>query len=195
VYLLLTRHGESEFNRDGLSPVDSPLTELGREQAQRLGAWLAEHETIDAFYASTLTRARQTAEIVNQFLQMDVTYWDDLREADEYPLPHVPRHSEPLDPFAASPPDEVHRAFRARIECAVARIVEAHPEGTVLVVAHGGSLGVLLRLLTGAPAALFSTDNCTLHKLSWRSPDVDARLGGHWILHYLNRRSHLGDTG
>lgn len=191
MYLLLTRHGESEFNRDGLSPVDSPLTELGREQARRLGVWLAEYETIDAFYASTLTRSRQTAEIINRYLQMDVTYWDDLREADEYPLPHVPQHSEPLAPHAASPPDLVYQAFRARIERACARILDAHPEGTVLVVSHGGSLGVLLRLLTGAPAALFATDNCALHKLQWQAPSVNARFGGRWMLHYLNWRAHL----
>jgi broad specificity phosphatase PhoE len=191
MYLLLTRHGESVFNRDGLSPMDSPLTELGHEQARLLGAWLAEHETVTAFYASPLRRARQTAEILNSYLQMEVTYLDDLREADDYPLPHVPSHSELLAPCDSSPPDQFYQAFRDRIERATALIVNGDPDGSVLVVAHGGSLGILIRLLLGAPAALISTDNCALHKLSWRPPQADANMGGHWIVHYLNRRSHL----
>jgi broad specificity phosphatase PhoE len=195
MHLLLTRHGQSVFNRDGLSPVDSPLTELGCEQARQLGAWLAGHETPTGFYASTLRRAHQTAEIINGFLQMAVSFLDDLREAEEYPLPHVPRQSNPLAPLGASLPDETYQAFRARIERAAALIMDAHPDGKVLVVAHGGSLGVMIRLLLGAPTALISTDNCALHKLSWHAPQVDARLGGHWIVHYLNQRAHLDPKG
>ena len=193
--LLLARHGQSLFNRDGLSPVDSPLTTLGREQARLLGAWLADQEPVTGFYASSLQRARETAEIVNTFLRMEVSTLDELREADEYPLPHVPRHLGPFDALAASPPDEIYRAFRQRIERAMRSIMDTHLEGTVLVVAHGGSLGVLLRSLLGAPAVLFSTDNCALHRLSWRSIETDATAGGRWILHYLNRRSHLDGHG
>ena len=191
VHLLLTRHGESVFNRDRLSPVDSPLTELGRREARLLGSWLAEHEELAAIYTSTLRRARETAELINGFLQIEVSFLDDLREADEYPVPHVPRHVDPLDPLASSPADQTYQAFRARVKRATGLILNATPESNVLVVAHGGSLGIMIRLLLGAPAALISTDNCALHRLSWRPTEDDARLGGRWIVHYLNRRAHL----
>ena len=39
--LALIRHGESTFNRDGTGGTDSPLTDLGIEQARRLAHWLA----------------------------------------------------------------------------------------------------------------------------------------------------------
>ncbi len=39
--LLLIRHGESTYNRDGTGGLNSELTELGVEQARRLCPWLA----------------------------------------------------------------------------------------------------------------------------------------------------------
>jgi broad specificity phosphatase PhoE len=195
MYLLVARHGESEFNRDGRSPVDSPLTAQGRDQARRLGAWLLEHEPVDALYSSPVLRARQTAEIVGSFLQMEATYLDDLREADEYPLPHVPLQRGPLYPAASSPPDAIYQALRSRVRRAIASLLEAHHDGNVLVIAHGGSIGALFRVLWGSPATLISSDNCALHKLSWRTWEADGQAGGRWIVHYLNRRTHLDVQG
>jgi broad specificity phosphatase PhoE len=171
--------------------VESPLTDVGREQARRLGVWLAEHQAIGAFYASPLLRARQTAEIVNRFLGMEIAFLGDLCEAEEYLVAHVPQHADPLVPLAATQPDSLYEAFRSQVERAMAYLMEAETEHSVLVIAHGGTLGTLIRLLLGAPAALISTDNCALHRLSWQHPEADPKLGGHWLVHYLNRRAHL----
>lgn len=65
--ILFVRHGESEANVLGRMQghLDSPLSALGREQAQILGSWMAERRlTFDAAYCSPLLRARETAEIV-----------------------------------------------------------------------------------------------------------------------------------
>src|SRR5262249_6808988 len=65
--LILVRHGESEGNALGRlqGHVDSPLTPLGRAQARRVGGWLKAHAPRwAASYASPLTRARTTAEII-----------------------------------------------------------------------------------------------------------------------------------
>ncbi len=191
--LVLARHGESEYNRDGLSPVDSPLTALGREQARRLGLWLAAQEPFTAFYASTLQRARQTAEIVNSFLQMEIVYLDDLREASEYLVQHVPGMRSPLAPHSVPPPDAFYQAFQDQVRRALLTIFDAEPQGRVLVVAHGGTLGTMLRLVLGAPAALVTTGNCAVHSLSWHPLDVERQQGGHWTVHFANRRAHLDD--
>jgi probable phosphoglycerate mutase len=58
--IVLIRHAQPEWVRDGLNVVDPPLTDLGREQAGRLAAWLAE-ESFDEVLVSPLVRARQTA--------------------------------------------------------------------------------------------------------------------------------------
>lgn len=58
--IVLIRHGEPEWVRDGLAVVDPPLTERGHEQARQLATALAD-ETFDEIYVSPLVRARQTA--------------------------------------------------------------------------------------------------------------------------------------
>lgn len=59
--IVLIRHGEPEWVRDGLTIVDPPLTDRGRRQAELLADWLrAEH--FDEVLVSPLVRARQTAQ-------------------------------------------------------------------------------------------------------------------------------------
>jgi len=58
--ILLIRHGQPEWVRDGLAVVDPPLTELGHRQAERLAAALGD-EAFDEVHVSPLVRARQTA--------------------------------------------------------------------------------------------------------------------------------------
>ena len=58
--LVLVRHAEPEWTREGLS-VDNPgLTDRGHEQARRLAERLA-HERFDAILVSSMVRAQQTA--------------------------------------------------------------------------------------------------------------------------------------
>jgi probable phosphoglycerate mutase len=58
--LVLVRHAEPEWVRDGLAIDDPPLTERGFEQAERLAARLAD-EHFDEVVVSPLLRTRQTA--------------------------------------------------------------------------------------------------------------------------------------
>jgi len=58
--IVLIRHGEPQWIRDGLNVVNPPLTERGHQQAQRLAERLAE-EQFDEVLVSPLVRARQTA--------------------------------------------------------------------------------------------------------------------------------------
>ena len=58
--LVLVRHAEPEWVREGLTIDDPPLTERGFEQAERLATRLAE-ERFDEVLVSPLLRARQTA--------------------------------------------------------------------------------------------------------------------------------------
>jgi probable phosphoglycerate mutase len=60
VELLLIRHGEPEWVRDGLNIVDPPLTALGQQQALALAEAMA-GEQLDEVLVSPLLRARQTA--------------------------------------------------------------------------------------------------------------------------------------
>ncbi len=63
--LIFVRHGQSEANLHRIFAgwTDAPLTEQGRCQAALAAEWLARY-SIDAAYASDLSRAYETASIV-----------------------------------------------------------------------------------------------------------------------------------
>jgi probable phosphoglycerate mutase len=60
VEIVLIRHGQPEWIRDGLNVVNPPLTELGHSQAAAMGRKMAT-EAFDEILVSPLNRARQTA--------------------------------------------------------------------------------------------------------------------------------------
>jgi probable phosphoglycerate mutase len=78
--IVLVRHGETEWSRDGrhTGRTDVPLTELGREQARALGAQLAARR-FDVVLTSPLSRASETCRLAG-FDGADVR--DDLLEWD-----------------------------------------------------------------------------------------------------------------
>lgn len=73
--LLMVRHGQYDM-REG---SELRLTDMGRAQADHVGRSLAK-ERIDAFHASSLIRARETAELVRKHVRMDFTVSDLLCE-------------------------------------------------------------------------------------------------------------------
>ena len=81
--LLLARHGETEWNREGRWQgwADPPLNETGREQARALREQLRE-TPFDAVYSSDLRRAHETAEIVAAPHGVPVIADEGLREID-----------------------------------------------------------------------------------------------------------------
>jgi probable phosphoglycerate mutase len=75
------RHGETDWNAQGLSQgsVDIPLNPTGLAQARAAGP-LLRNRGITSIFASPLSRARVTAEIVAEALELPVTIDPDLRE-------------------------------------------------------------------------------------------------------------------
>src|SRR5687767_15606813 len=80
-HLTLIRHGETDWNAmrryQGHAPV--PLNEAGREQA-RLAASHLVRGGFDRIFSSDLWRARETAEIIGNVLQLSVEPDQRLRE-------------------------------------------------------------------------------------------------------------------
>ena len=80
--LLLVRHGETEWNRQGRfqGQIDVPLNENGRSQAAQAGEFL-KSVPIDQAISSSMLRPKETAEVILQHhpdLELDLR--DDLRE-------------------------------------------------------------------------------------------------------------------
>ena len=151
--LLLTRHGETDWNLEGRwqGHSDRPLTERGREQARELAALL---EDVDTIYSSDLARARETAEIAGERLGVEVRVDPRLRErgfgawegltSDEVERGYADEHRRWRAGEGHGADDaEPYAEFSARIHAFVADVLQRHPGETVLVVAHGGSIRVI----------------------------------------------------
>jgi broad specificity phosphatase PhoE len=157
--LLLARHGETDWNRDGRwqGHSDTPLNGRGREQANELADELV---SVDVVYSSDLARARETAEIVAARLGREVRLDPRLRErgfgawegltsveiesrfADEH---RRWRAGEGFGAADAEPFD----SFAARVHTFLEDVLLLHPTENVLVIAHGGSIRVIHALATG----------------------------------------------
>ncbi|MCH8825041.1 MAG: histidine phosphatase family protein [Planctomycetes bacterium] len=80
--IYLVRHGFYDYKDDADPDVGKALLPLGVAQARLVGARLRRLPVeIDALYASTMTRARQTARVINQeFPHLDLQKTRILRE-------------------------------------------------------------------------------------------------------------------
>ena len=80
--LILVRHGETHWNKDGLvqgADSDIELNDTGLRQARRLAAFLR-NEPITAVLASPLRRATATAEVIASQHQLSVETDEGLKE-------------------------------------------------------------------------------------------------------------------
>lgn len=74
------RHGESEGNKNKIHQEENiPLSKKGKKQAELIAERLRGRK-IDLVYSSPHLRARQTAEIIAQKLNLNVEHWSELRE-------------------------------------------------------------------------------------------------------------------
>jgi 2,3-bisphosphoglycerate-dependent phosphoglycerate mutase len=81
--ILLARHGETDDNREPMrfqGFMDTPLNDTGRKQAELLAERVA-GMGIASLWASDLSRARETAEIVGRHIGMEPRLDPRLREA------------------------------------------------------------------------------------------------------------------
>jgi broad specificity phosphatase PhoE len=159
--LLLVRHGETDWNAEGKlqGHTDRPLNDYGRRQAQALADRLA-GERIDAVYASDLSRARETAEIVGAKLGLPVVVDPDLREKNWGNWEGLTSDERLHIEFEG----ETSEAHRDRTLSAVQRIVERHPDERIVVVTHGGSLRRIQAAVSGF--ALPVIENCAVWGLT-----------------------------
>jgi broad specificity phosphatase PhoE len=172
--ILLARHGETDWNRDGRfqGHADTPLNARGREQAAALARSLSELR-LAAVYSSDLPRALETAEIVAASHGLEVRADPGLREIDLGSWSGLTR-AEIAERFpgASSHDGETREEFERRVLEAVTRIAASHNGAHLLIVAHGGCIRALQRRVLGE--ALPVLENCATFELRFE----DSRLAG-----------------
>jgi broad specificity phosphatase PhoE len=196
--LLLVRHGETVWNAQHRyqGQTDVPLSNVGSQQARFLAARLA-RESIDAVYSSDLQRALQTANIVTQSNGLEVRPEPRLREMgfgvlegltfDEANSRYTDIVNAWLENHNQPPPGgEDMIDFTGRVSAVLDDLLNKHNHQTVLLVAHGGPLSELVRIILGLS-----------HKLRWAFLMNNASLSeiqldeGLPFLKFWNETCHL----
>ena len=166
--LYLIRHGKADHRSTqhaqtprGLT-ADPPLDEIGREQALALARRLRMMPEPAAIYCSALTRARETVAPYLEQTGREATYLVDLAEwhAGDWELkefeelltehPEMPARILLQDPvFVLAPNSEPVHAFRSRVVGTVEAALEAHEDGDVWIVCHGGVINAYIGAILG----------------------------------------------
>jgi alpha-ribazole phosphatase len=196
----LVRHGAIELNNSrkfcGFTDVD--MTEEGYRQIAKVRDRLAT-EPIDTVYCSDLKRARRSAEAIVDSRKLEIQLTTDLREmnygeAEGLGFDEINRRFPEVSAGMMShsmtirfPGGDNFEDLAVRVASLVNRIKRLPSDQTVLIVAHTGSLRVLLCLVLE-----FAQEGI------WRFPFDNASLsivGIHSrgnVLYLFNDTSHLG---
>ncbi|MFG3031735.1 bifunctional RNase H/acid phosphatase [Streptomyces sp. NPDC048253] len=164
---VLLRHGETPLTPQkrfsGSGGTDPSLSDVGREQAERVAAALARRGTVQHILASPLARTRETAAAVAARLGLEVTVEDGLIETDFGAWEGLTfgevreRHPEDLNAWLADPEaeptggGESFAATATRIAATRDRLVAEYAGRTVLLVTHVTPIKTFVRLALGAP--------------------------------------------
>jgi 2,3-bisphosphoglycerate-dependent phosphoglycerate mutase len=198
--VLLLRHGETAPVRDGVAvPLlegqsDPDLDPVGIDEARRAAQRLAE-EGIAAIYVTPLARTHQTAAPLADRLGLQPVVEPRLIEIHlgEWEGGQYRRRVASKDPIAVRvveeqrwdviPGAEPMDRFAARVRAGIEAVAAAHPDQTVVVVSHGGTIGQALAEATGSRALAFGPDNGSISEL--------VVSGREWALRRFNDTAHL----
>ena len=210
--LYLIRHGEAVSNVEpiiGGMRGDTGLTARGVLQAERLRDRLAESREVaaDVLIASTLPRARQTAEIIAPALDLPIVWDDEVQEMrpgaadgltidqfrEKFGIPDYER--EPFRPLA--PGGENWPGFMLRVGAALDRITRAHEGKTIVVVCHGGFIDGSFVYFFALPSVPVPRAGFNTHNTSLTNWEQQVRSDGsrRWRLVAYNDAMHLRDIG
>ena len=161
---IVVRHGETQWNVESRiqGQGDSPLTAPGLAQAEAIARRLSS-ERFDVLIASDLGRAMRTAAAIATRTGHPVRPDARLRERSfgagegmtyeeiDRAWPDAFSRTRETDPDMAVPGGESRRQFHERVRDAFAALAREHEGKRVAVVAHGGVLAALYRMIHDIP--------------------------------------------
>lgn len=185
--LILIRHGLPVRSAE----TDDPhLSDEGHDQARRVARWLA-GEKIDAVYASTMTRARQTAEPFAAAAGHEVRTKEGIVEFDKGSGAYVPMEQLKREDYAAwrAMAEGGHGIdvplFQKTVVEALEEVIADHSGQRVAVFCHGGVINVwTAHVLRMEPRLLFEPVYTSIHRFM-------AARGGQRNVLSLNETPHL----
>ena len=194
--LYLVRHAQSQGNTgEDLTTGDPELTDVGWEQARRLGERLKSQQ-IDRIYASPLCRTQQTATAIADASGLEVLPKEDLREVvlgqADYDIRLLPEKERDTvarlimseGTWDAFPGSEGSSNARNRVRAVIHEIVDAHPVERLVLVSHAAFIQTFVSLALGLERDfIFYPFNASITSI--RAKD------GRFVLWRLNDIAHL----
>lgn len=166
-HLCITRHGETDWNADGVLQgwLDVPINKRGREQAHELAESFRNHD-FTRIYSSPLVRASETADIIATTLGLSpVMIHEGLKERCFGVIQGIPKSElSELNPIlyqniaSRNPASDFEQGedmddFAARVLDALMDIAGRHADDQVLIITHGWVMDVITRHIRGLPTS------------------------------------------
>lgn len=205
--LIMLRHGQTTYNagRRMQGQLDTPLSEVGIQQARDAARWVKEHKhPVVKIVSSDLSRARDTAEIIGAEIGVEVELDPRLRETHLgtwQGMTHhevdaafegaraLWRHSPGWAPSGGESRLDVAARARPLIDELLTGF-QAWPDNTVLFVAHGGTISALTSNLLGLDVSQYpllkGLNNTNTSQLMAR-PSLDDPETIQWYLEAWNQ--------
>jgi uncharacterized phosphatase len=177
--IYLVRHGETDWNRQHRiqGSTDIPLNDTGRAQAEAAGRLLARRPAT-AVYASPLSRAFETAEIIASAVGLPAPAPAPALVERRYGAAEGLTGDE-IDrryPGEAEVPGrETRDAVALRVIPAIVAIAERHPGESIVIVSHGGVIRTVVNEIADG-AVTGTIRNGSVHSLRHTDGALDLVL-------------------
>ncbi len=167
--IYFVRHGETKLTPtrsfSGGKGSNPPLSEVGITQAKKVALEI-EARKPEVFIASPILRTKQTAEIINEKINLEIQYSDQWIEADfglwdeKSPAEVAAQYPKEWDLWRAhtdyAPPGgESYEEVVARVYPELEKLADTYPGKKVLVVTHNIIIRSIAKIVTGAPMESF----------------------------------------
>jgi broad specificity phosphatase PhoE len=175
------RHGQTDWNVAGRfqGQTDIPLNDNGRAQATALNEQIAQLD-LGMIYASHLSRAHDTAKLVNSSAGLLVEIMDEIKEVTIGEREGHPRGEWYVKWKAGElviPGAETRADFRSRVTVGLNKALGK--ASVPLIISHGGVYGALEEVINITPKV--SITNCMLLRL-----DPDPKSDSNWLVTVLS---------
>ncbi|MGP4042444.1 histidine phosphatase family protein [Gracilibacillus sp. D59] len=186
--ICFVRHGETDWNALGKiqGQTDIPLNNNGRSQADECGRYLQDSEW-DLMITSPLLRAKETATIINKYLDLPLTEMEDFCErgfGDAEGMTVTERLQ--VFPDGIYPNQESFEALTERLVEGIRKIHKLHKGKKVLLVAHGAVINAILTHFSDGKIGSGKTKlvNGCINHIEWLEEES-------WKIKSYNQTGHL----
>jgi len=153
-HLILVKHSLPQ-TMENLPAREWKLSDVGRIRAQQLAERLSEFQP-EIIVSSAEPKAKETAEIIARNHKLEFHIVDGLHEHDRSKTPYLSKHEfqAAMHEFFENPNtlvfgSETAAEAYARFYQTVRSVLDCHPNETVVIVAHGTVISLLVSRLTG----------------------------------------------